>query len=73
MPGCAPGHDAITGRAMKVNIAHDSLSLVAKKVGMTMHQYMRANKETVFVVEYGWVSVTYNKHPNGNCEYVLTP
>ncbi len=73
MARCSPGHDAITGRPIKVTMTPDSLTLVAKKQGMTMYQYIHANPDTVFVVEHGWVEITYNSLPNGSIGYRLIP
>jgi len=64
-------HDADTEMNIK-EISTIDLTDVAKKAGMTMHQYMQANPETVFVVDHGWITVTYNELPNGNNRYVIT-
>jgi len=45
---------------------------IAKNVGLTMHQYMQAHPETIFVVDHGWVTVTYNEFPNGSNGYHIT-
>jgi hypothetical protein len=73
MVGCAPGQDQITGLTGRVTMDFDALTLVAKRVGMTMHQYIKANPTIIFEVYYSWVKVTYNEFPNGHCGYELTP
>jgi hypothetical protein len=66
MPGCAPGHDAIKGRPIRVTLDSDSLTLVAKKVGMTKHGYINANPDTIFEVWFPRyeVFIVYNDGPS---------
>lgn len=53
-------------------MTHDALTYVAKKVGMTMHGYINANKDTIFEVVYeSGIVIVFNELPSGYIKYDL--